>query len=775
MYQSWYRMIVLARAAGGIFLLTAIVLTVVPQTEDMLAGTFDGPTLAGVWAGIAFHFCLFVLCFSLWYWSRAVLSARFDISDTETMRAARAFQAASRGDTVNLFAFEHLPRWLFVGGAAAGMLAAARSSLWVQSIVIALWSAAAYYGLVERRKWGVRAAAARTPSRTPAWLTSGLQPVWSGCARLLNHAPFGPWAAGSLLALTIILMLIGTLGTFLPFLSWGAWPLVLGTFFPGPSATLLFLGLTIGPLTLITFLIDESEIAWRIGPVTIHLRDMPALLLLAVIMTFTPVFFNLHAVRIASGNTLDPIRRASLPEFFEAWSKTCAAKDGAVRPVIVAVSGGASRAGLWAARVLTKVDAAARHAHTSVFAISSVSGGSLGAAAYVALRSSGRSCTLPPLDTPQRALRDAALVETMRADALGPALAGSLFGDMPRALFGAPAILVRRIYETLTGQSSVMRGGDRAEALELAFEANWERQRRGLGAVPGFENGFLSLFYTGGQPRGDVPLWIANGADAQNGNRLLTVPFESKSMAVPGGSNGYIANSRSERAWRGRWWPFLGSEDVLALLGHDVAISTAITNTARFPFLSPAGELTPAAGTQKHPSQIVDGGYFENEGLQTALELAQWLRFYGRRLIGRPVAPIIVQATADADSGANASIIVHCGDDFIDDPHLSHGRGRPLQLLAPLQGVYSARSGHADASLRSARAQYCTGRRGQSFFHFYLFRPGGTAVPLNWVLSRPIAYTIWEHGLDDSYNRSQMRKLMATLHGKPEGRRRANR
>src|SRR6185437_8668893 len=111
--QSWLRMIVLSRAAAIVFVLTAFTLTLVPQTADMLADAFSGWTTGSIWAGIAFHLSLFVLCFCLWYWPRAALSAYFAIADNPAARHLAGTQRDSGGDTVDLFAFENLPRWLF--------------------------------------------------------------------------------------------------------------------------------------------------------------------------------------------------------------------------------------------------------------------------------------------------------------------------------------------------------------------------------------------------------------------------------------------------------------------------------------------------------------------------------------------------------------------------------------------------------------------------------------------------------------------------------------
>src|SRR5207249_3453458 len=132
--------------------------------------------------------------------------------------------------------------------------------------------------------------------------------------------------------------------------------------------------------------------------------------------------------------------------------------------------------------------------NTAIFAVSSVSGGSLGAAAYIATLAGQPpgACTLAAGN--RGPFRDAS-VAALGRDALGPALAGSLFGDIPRALLYVPGYLARRVALWLLGiPYQPMRGGDRAEALERAFAANW------AGVMPAsleFTRPFLSLAYDG--------------------------------------------------------------------------------------------------------------------------------------------------------------------------------------------------------------------------------------------------------------------------------------
>jgi len=760
--QSWRYMFWLTRAAGGILLITAAALLVPEQTRDMLEEISDAN--GGIAAALAFHFCLIILCFNLWHWPRTVLSAWYELMDEAQARASLAAPPDQKDSSVNITALKQIPRLLFLGGAAAGAVAALKSHQYLQAAIVLAWAAGGYWFFtyrlqLQKRILGRESLQYCRRSEPPCWARHSLMAsFWRTGDVLLRHAPFGRTPALLFLIVAIVFMLVGTVTSFLPWLSgWWRWSEYLGLFFSGPSAAIFCLGLTIAPLTFLLFLFDQSRRALKLFGLSWPLRHVPVLTLLFIVIVATPWIFDLHAVRIvADKGAMAPEGRKPLGELFEKWVETCAPGSGPIRPVIVAVSGGASRAGVWAARILTQVDGLSGDG-AGIFAVSSVSGGSLGAASYLAMRksvSSSSPCFLPR--NGKQNARDQALLDAVRSDALGPTLAASLFGDTPRALFGAPAAFVRYVFGKLRGQEYSYRGGDRAEALERAFEHNWDAHWPKISAAldakeaMAFSSPYLSLVYdtaSGQKPVPGMPLWLANGTDSQNGDRVITTPFDMKKTAAPVS-------------------PFTAARDALALLKSDVAISTAITNTARFPFLSPAGELAPEKlDPKKYPTQIIDGGYFENEGLETALNLARWLRsrkFPG----GRQVLPIIVQATADAEeiAGQNAGAVVLCGS-VGDDPSRSLGRRRPFQLFAPLEGLNSVRSGHSHIMLRQAKAEYCGSQ--QSFFHFYLYKQSeDDDIPLNWVLSQTAAKDkIWDQAFKS--NCSEMAALTAAMQAAP--------
>jgi hypothetical protein len=193
-------------------------------------------------------------------------------------------------------------------------------------------------------------------------------------------------------------------------------------------------------------------------------------------------------------------------------------------------------------------------------------------------------------------------------------------------------------------------------------------------------------------------------------------------------------------------------------MGGDVPIATAINNTARFPYLEPFGEMLPLTN-QKQVGSLVDGGYFENEGLQTALDLAEWLAAQSRP--ARPVLPIIVQATGDGEADVDRTEVMTCSN-ASDGAFIPDDKHSAMQIIAPLIGLYHVRGGHSAVLLRQVHDQFCGTH--PRFVHFYLPADQGRPVPLNWVLSNAIARFIWTAFTDDQVsNAMEMNRLKAAL------------
>ncbi|MFL5286125.1 MAG: hypothetical protein ACJ8AW_35390 [Rhodopila sp.] len=735
MTASWGSMLRTIRAAVVVALLGESALAVPEQTRDMLAFLQDG----GIWPPLSFQLTLLLLGVSAWFWSRAALAARFGIDDRQ--------RQGSANPGFDWTAYTWLPRIVLGMTFAAGVAIAWRSggSWWTIGGVVGFGIVTVLLATFRVKLLAIfrpQSPAAGPPpaprSRFRFWWHGG----WKArLAALLERAPGGMIPALVLLGLGLVLLALGMLEAFTSILRL---PNLLAAVFPGPTCVLLLLALSIGPLVATTFVADGLTWHWRFGSSRVGFRRPPLLTVLALyVFVLVPMISHVHTVRI----TDTAPQRLSLPDLFHQWTEACAAGTGPVQPVIVAVSGGATRAGLWGAAVLDKVLAAQGEGGPALFAVSSVSGGSLGmAGAMTLLSQEAKPCRATGL----AALRPGGDVAPLAGDALGPLLGGWLVTDIPRA-FAQPAAWAVR---SLTGHRP--NGGDSAEAIEHAFENLWQKVRaKHAPKAPGWDAPFLSLFYRPGttEYHGGMPLWVANGTDATTGNRVLTTPF----APLPGDIKHDAGPSPG--------WPFRGARDLQGLMRSDVPISTAINNTARFPYLEPFGEMLPADGKETAGS-LVDGGYFENEGLQTALELAEWLTRQGAD--GRAVQPIIVQATGDGEPKVSTKDIMTCAR-ASDAPDIG-SQAPALQILAPLVGLYHVRGGHSTVLLREAHDGFCA--PGIRFVHFYLPAMDGVAVPLNWVLSRAVAGFIWNEAFAGSpvNNADQLELLCDALAG-PGGQR----
>ena len=257
-----------------------------------------------------------------------------------------------------------------------------------------------------------------------------------------------------------------------------------------------------------------------------------------------------------------------------------AGTEGAVqvRPLIlVAAAGGGIRAAWWAERALAGL-AAMPCGRADVFAVSSVSGGSVGMAVLDSTRTTRAA--------------DADMADIAGPDALAAGIDGLLLHDMIAGFTGLdlPAA------QMLPGQPFA----DRAGLIESA----WQREDSGLAQPFPLRSAPLPwrlLFNSTEADSGcraiiaDQPLWSAAGSPVGNG---ITCDLRS---AVPGG----------------------GSFDFFAGLPcmRNIAMVTAAMLSARFPFITPSGVVTSCVSKGALAGQFVDGGYADSSGLLTLADL----------------------------------------------------------------------------------------------------------------------------------------------------------
>jgi hypothetical protein len=153
----------------------------------------------------------------------------------------------------------------------------------------------------------------------------------------------------------------------------------------------------------------------------------------------------------------------------------------------------------------------------------------------------------------------------------------------------------------------------------------------------------------------------------------------------------------------------------------EVRPSTAAHNSARFPYVSPAG-------TREDGTHIVDGGYFENFGATTATELLkEGLDRFGKGLI-RPVVILISN-----DPALKATSLPRTP---ASKPEQVKGQALAAEALGPIRGFLNTRDARgllAAAELR-AMAEDANGR----YFQFRLCSDEAAhraVPPLGWVMN----------------------------------------
>jgi hypothetical protein len=251
---------------------------------------------------------------------------------------------------------------------------------------------------------------------------------------------------------------------------------------------------------------------------------------------------------------------------------------------IVAAAGGGIRAAYWPGVLLGTIadqvgaDPWRRH----LYAVSGVSGGSLGAAVHLielAAPVAGKGYAEQARDT-------------LKQDFLSPLAAYMLYPDLLQRFLPIPIPIF-----------------DRARALEWS----WEDAGRSVLRSDAFSESFLAL-WTNHASDLPLPALLVNSTRVQTGQRAIL-------------SNLDLTDSDF----------FLDTVDLLgqqlpdalhpreySLKGFDaLPLSTAIHLSARFTYVSPAATVRDGEG--RLWGRLVDGGYFENSGAATARELIEQL------------------------------------------------------------------------------------------------------------------------------------------------------
>jgi hypothetical protein len=755
-------------------LITMLIILNAGQMSDMFAGVAEGEASI-----LAFGLSNAFLGFSSWYWTRAALQeSECYYARSKIFHPWYAPRPVNNGDLPKLKKFLDLHQQRLMGWGDWSRKWAPRLAILISGI-IALTPAWVSLGSSSLKLSAVSLVCLFLVFCFSIWRRNHMlaklcpTPGWMWRFRptaTLAAAPFG-WAFAILM---LILSAIGTITLALR-------PEWVEAVFSTPSAAMLSLGLVIGPLVMALAFLRSffsfvllsifTAVEWTTvrrrggGPVKaspIHVKAVSRSLGLA---TFIGILFfsltgesdKLYTIRrpesSLSCNPADPdclpagivLTRPDIQTAVADWVEARRAdhpRGTAMPMIVVAAEGGASRASAWLLSAMQLLDRQTngRFGHY-LFAISGVSGGSHGAVTYLqALRHYPRGDGGVAWDHAcvQKALNDLA-----GGDMLAGSVATYFLNDTLGRLAGPnwPAI-------------------DRGIALERSFERHWSE---GLCIdLAEVRKGFLELRGRDGA----LPHLFLNGTDAKLGRRLITstVQFDEfepdKSL-------------------------FTASDDFLRILSHDVPAATAVMNSARFPFISPAGRFRFANDNVR---QVVDGGYFENYGARTAADLSRRISEIGRSH-GVELTPIVVVVSNDVDglrdgdpravSGVSEhgriynplyllkEVTITCEKTKLLNPIIqelrnNNGKAPLSEFLAPLAGLLNTRSGHGAIALNDLKSPLCKSGEPPRLIHIALPEPDkdrDEAAPMNWVLNANTRHFLLDVAPEITFNQTQARHL----------------
>jgi hypothetical protein len=323
-------------------------------------------------------------------------------------------------------------------------------------------------------------------------------------------------------------------------------------------------------------------------------------------------FTNNHRVRRVPYAAQGAATMPDLADTFENWYKarTDQSKFPERYPVyIVAAQGGGIYAAMHAAHFLSYMQARCPNFAHHLFAISGVSGGSVGAATFAAAMKDAEQrggVKIPDTGCADRRGEDDPAINAVQAldgDFWSPLQAMWLFPDL--------------LQQFLPLRVEVF---DRARALEHGLEASWQRivtqtdlygPRVQDKTANTMAEPFLSLWPQGFDKSLFTPALVLNTTEVDTGRRRLISPFTFEGLTD---LRFFPVSCKSE-----------GKIESLPL-------SAAAVLSARFPWITPTGwyydpsKDGDCTSPEKSVTKLSDGGYFEASGVATALDLAHSLK-----------------------------------------------------------------------------------------------------------------------------------------------------
>jgi hypothetical protein len=349
---------------------------------------------------------------------------------------------------------------------------------------------------------------------------------------------------------------------------------------------------------------------------------------------------------------------------------------------------------------------------------------------------------------PERRLLTPCAQKILSRDSPAPALGSMLFTDLVHRVLPLWPILSWLAPDW--GIPKWFRDRDRAAALETSWEESW---RVALPQQPNLLAGSFLNLWTEDKP---YPALLLNGTSVLSGRRIIP-------------SNLKFANWDYDDLA-----PFPDAADFYRMSGMAIRVSTAINNSARFPVIGPAGtfevkqpdERPDNSRIKRGSEQIVDGGYFENYGAATALDLViaitRSFPKFRKKFEEKhdTLAPglrfMVVQISSDPEypfEGTDVLASGQIGGDFL----------APLFALA---NTRTSRGLYQSSLTKGALNAVNPHEQEDQYVHIFMDTKYGWGVPLGWTLSERTRKSL-EPGEEQEMRFRRILKPILTLSGAP--------
>lgn len=574
------RVLALCAFPVGVVVAGVIVLLQLDQARETLLALEVGSVQTAV---LVAAFALWLML--SWYTSRLLLDRRFKPDTLGECTRPHLAQGLRRW----------LPRALVLGGGlpiAAFFLLQSRERL-IGVVLLAVTAALTLF-VCRRRAWLLRLG-----DRSPLARLLCLDVRREAIAAIAREDRMS--MPSRALVVLVLLLQWGIFGALL------AWPEATARTLGAPALVLLAMGSwTVFGGILLTY-VPKALIRMPLTP-------LPVLLFLA----FSPLNDN-HRVAAPDRSAPTPLdARQPTDAWLQTWMRTVGA-DGKRPLVLVAVTGGASRAAYWGSASLARLQALGEEQGVnfadSVFAISGTSGGALGAATFVAALDARRQAASADRCTPWNLVRD-----FTGQDHLATPVGYMLYPDLAQRFLPL-----------------AFAGADRSLALEQVWTRDWPRALArscppGAQALPNpWSEAFTALH--GRATQADwLPLLALNTAALSRGQRVYQADFL---MPSADGIDLF--------------------DPTLGLVIDRLTLAQAVHNSARFPYISPAAAVVFQEAHQDRENDDVgpvwdrlgDGGYIEASATLTLNDLLRDLETSGRLKACKPEDDCAAQGILD--------------------------------------------------------------------------------------------------------------------------------